>query len=210
MNKTGVMVVVSGFSGVGKGTIIKSLVSQYDNYALSISATSRMPRKGECDGVHYFFKTREQFEQMIQEKKLIEYAQYVNNYYGTPADYVFSQMEAGKDVILEIEVQGALQIKHKYPQAVLVFIAPPSAAELERRLVGRGTEPEETIRERLTQAARESYYMDRYDYIIVNDKLEHCVSQLHDLIQCQHDKCAYQQQFIEDMKDDLKIFLKGE
>ncbi|MCI6675586.1 MAG: guanylate kinase [Clostridiales bacterium] len=210
MNQTGVMVVVSGFSGVGKGTIIKSLVSQYDNYALSISATSRMPRKGECDGVHYFFKTREQFEQMIQEKKLIEYAQYVNNYYGTPADYVFSQMEAGKDVILEIEVQGALQIKHKYPQAVLVFIAPPSAAELERRLVGRGTEPEETIRERLTQAARESYYMDRYDYIIVNDKLEHCVSQLHDLIQCQHDKCAYQQQFIEDMKDDLKIFLKGE
>ncbi|MGN0397366.1 MAG: guanylate kinase [Candidatus Fimimorpha sp.] len=210
MNQTGVMVVVSGFSGVGKGTIIKSLVSQYDNYALSISATSRMPRKGECDGVHYFFKTREQFEQMIQEKKLIEYAQYVNNYYGTPADYVFSQMEAGKDVILEIEVQGALQIKHKYPQAVLVFIAPPSAVELERRLVGRGTEPEETIRERLTQAARESYYMDRYDYIIVNDKLEHCVSQLHDLIQCQHDKCAYQQQFIEDMKDDLKIFLKGE
>lgn len=210
MNQTGVMVVVSGFSGVGKGTIIKSLVSQYDNYALSISATSRMPRKGECDGVHYFFKTREQFEQMIQEEKLIEYAQYVNNYYGTPADYVFSQMEAGKDVILEIEVQGALQIKHKYPQAVLVFIAPPSAAELERRLVGRGTEPEETIRERLTQAARESYYMDRYDYIIVNDKLEHCVSQLHDLIQCQHDKCAYQQQFIEDMKDDLKIFLKGE
>lgn len=210
MNQTGVMVVVSGFSGVGKGTIIKSLVSQYDNYALSISATSRMPRKGECDGVHYFFKTREQFEQMIQEEKLIEYAQYVNNYYGTPADYVFSQMEAGKDVILEIEVQGALQIKHKYPQAVLVFIAPPSAAELERRLVGRGTEPEETIRERLTQAARESYYMDRYDYIIVNDKLEHCVSQLHDLIQCQHNKCAYQQQFIEDMKDDLKIFLKGE
>ena len=210
MEQTGVMVVISGFSGVGKGTIIRNLMEKYKNYALSISATSRAPRAGEKEGVHYFFKTREEFEAMIQEEKLIEYAQYVNNYYGTPADYVFAQMEAGKDVILEIEVQGALQIKEKYPQAVLIFIAPPTAEELKRRLTGRGTESEETIQARLAQGANESKDMDRYDYIIVNDKLEHCVTQLHKLIQCQHNRCSYQNQFIEDMKEDLKIFLKGE
>lgn len=210
MRQTGVMVVISGFSGVGKGTVIKHLMERYHNYALSISATSRNPREGEYEGIHYFFKTKEEFEQMIQEGKLIEYAQYVNNYYGTPADYVYSQMNDGKDVILEIEVQGALQVKAAYPQAILIFIAPPSAGELKRRLSERGTESDEIVQARLAQAAKESHYMDRYDYIIVNDKLEHCVNQLHELIQCQHHKCLYQEQFIEDMKEDLKIFLKGE
>ncbi len=210
MKQTGIMVVISGFSGVGKGTVIKYLTEKYDNYALSISATSRSPREGECEGVHYFFKDRKEFEQMIREEKLIEYAQYVNNYYGTPADYVYSQMNAGKDVILEIEVQGALQVKEKYPHATLIFIAPPSAEQLEKRLSGRGTESEETVLARLAQAAKESHYMDRYDYVIVNDKVEHCADQLHDLIQCQHKKCSHQEQFIKDIKEDLKIFLKGE
>ena len=174
MNK-GILVVVSGFSGAGKGTIMKELMKQYDNYALSISATSRAPREGEVEGREYFFKTKEEFEQLISEGKFIEYAQYVNNYYGTPSDYVFSQMEQGKDVILEIEIQGALQVKEKYPNTLLVFVTPPTAEELKRRLVGRGTEDMATIEARLHRANEEAEYMNHYDYIVVNDNLEVCV-----------------------------------
>mgnify|MGYP000729754057 CR=1 FL=1 len=133
----GILIVLSGFSGSGKGTIMKELMKKYsEQYALSISATTRSPRPGETDGVEYFFKTKEQFEKMIADDELIEYAKYVDNYYGTPKAYVEEQLEAGKNVILEIEIQGALNIKKMYPDAVLLFIMPPSAEELERRLVG--------------------------------------------------------------------------
>ena len=142
MNQRGILVVVSGFSGSGKGTLMKALLEKYDNYALSISATTRQPRAGEENCREYFFVTKEQFQEMIREDQLIEYAQYVDNYYGTPKAYVEKQMDAGKDVILEIEIQGALKVKEQFPETLLVFIMPPSAEELKRRLVGRGTETE--------------------------------------------------------------------
>ena len=137
MREKGILIVVSGFSGSGKGTIMKELLKQYDNYALSISATTRNPRPGEEDGREYFFKTVEDFEKMIAKEELIEYARYVDNYYGTPRAYVEEQLEAGKDVILEIEIQGALKVKEKFPDTLLLFVTPPSAEELKSRLVGR-------------------------------------------------------------------------
>ena len=148
----GILLVISGFAGTGKGTLVQELLKRYDNYALSVSATTRDPRPGEEDGVHYFFKTKEEFEQMIQEKKLIEYACYVGNYYGTPKEYVQEQLENGKDVILEIEIQGALKIKEQFPETLLLFMVPPSAQVLEDRLRGRGTETEEVVQIRLRRA----------------------------------------------------------
>ena len=137
----GILIVVSGFSGSGKGTIMKELMKKHSEYyALSISATTRNPRPGEQDGVEYFFRTREEFERMIAEDELVEYAEYVGNYYGTPKAYVEEQLNAGKDVILEIEIQGALKVKEKFPDTLLLFVTPPSAEELKKRLVGRGTE----------------------------------------------------------------------
>ena len=127
MREKGILIVVSGFSGSGKGTIMKELLKQYDNYALSISATTRNPRPGEEDGREYFFKTVEDFEKMIAKEELIEYARYVDNYYGTPRAYVEEQLEAGKDVILEIEIQGALKVKEKFPDTLLLFVTPPSS-----------------------------------------------------------------------------------
>ena len=166
MDNQGVLAVISGFSGAGKGTLMRALLERYDNYALSISATTRAPREGEVDGREYFFKTREEFEQMIEHDELVEYAQYVGNYYGTPKEYVFSNLKAGKDVLLEIEIQGALKIKKKFPEAVLIFVTPPSAGELRNRLAGRGTETPEKIAARLSRAAEESKQMDDYDFIL--------------------------------------------
>ena len=207
MSRKGILAVVSGFSGAGKGTLMKALLSGYaDQYALSISATTRGPRVGEVDGREYFFKTKEQFEQMIAEDALIEHACYVGNYYGTPKSYVMEQLEAGKNVILEIEIQGALAVKEKFPDTLLLFVTPPSAAELEHRLRGRGTETEEVIKNRLKRAVEEAEYMDRYDYILVNDDLETCVKEMHELIQAQRHKTSQNQEFIAEMKEDLKQF----
>ena len=187
MNKKGILAVVSGFSGAGKGTLMKELLNQHqDQYALSISATTRKPREGEEHGREYFFLTVEEFQNMIAEDALIEHACYVGNYYGTPRSYVEEQMAAGRDVILEIEIQGALEVKKKFPDTLLLFVTPPSAEVLEERLRGRGTETEEVIRERLKRASQEAMYMDQYDYILVNDNLETCVEQMHQLIQSQH------------------------
>ncbi len=204
MSEQGILIVVSGFSGAGKGTLIKAMLEKYHNYALSISATTRMPREGEEDGREYFFVTRERFEQMIQDEQLIEYAQYVNNYYGTPRQYVFQQMADGKDVILEIEIQGALKIKKRFPEALLLFVMPPSADELKRRLVGRGTETMEVIDQRLHRAAEEAEGMTSYDYILINDKLDACVEAMHQLIQAQHRRVSSNLDFIEQMKSELK------
>ena len=155
MNQRGILIVVSGFSGAGKGTLMKELMKRYEEtYALSVSATTRNPREGEVDGREYFFKTTEEFEKMIAKEELIEYARYVENYYGTPRTYVEQQLEAGKDVILEIEIQGALKVKERFPDTLLLFVTPPSAKELRRRLVGRGTETMEVIESRLARAVR--------------------------------------------------------
>ena len=204
MGERGILTVVSGFSGAGKGTVMKEIMGRYENYALSISATTRKPRPGEEDGREYFFKTVEEFEKMIAKEELIEYARYVDNYYGTPKAYVVEQLEAGKDVILEIEIQGALKVKEKFPQTLLLFIAPPTARELRNRLKGRGTETEDVINGRMDRAKEEAEGMDQYDYLIVNDVLEECVEQVHQIIQGEHRRCCRNKAFIKHMKEELK------
>ena len=211
MNRRGILIVVSGFSGSGKGTLMKELLSRYEEaYALSISATTRKPREGEVDGREYFFKTREEFEKMIAKDELIEYARYVENYYGTPREYVEQQLEAGKDVILEIEIQGALKMKEAFPDTLLLFITPPSAEELKRRLVGRGTETMEVIESRMKRAVEEAEGMNRYDYLIINDDLETCARQMHTIIQGEHHRSFRNTVFMEEIKEDLSRSLKGE
>ena len=203
MNQQGILVVVSGFSGAGKGTLMKELLKRYDNYALSVSATTRQPREGEKDGEDYFFVNREYFQQMIEEGRLVEYAQYVNHYYGTPRDYVEKKMAEGKDVILEIEIQGALKVKKRFPDALLIFVTPPSAGELRRRLVGRGTETIEVINARLRRAAEEASGMEAYDYLLINDEINACVEQMHQLITLQHSKTCYHLDFLSRMREEL-------
>ena len=203
MNQQGILVVVSGFSGAGKGTLMKELLKRYDNYALSVSATTRQPREGEKDGEDYFFVNREYFQQRIEEGRLVEYAQYVNHYYGTPRDYVEKKMAEGKDVILEIEIQGALKVKKRFPDALLIFVTPPSAQELRRRLVGRGTETIEVIGARLRRAAEEASGMEAYDYLLINDEIDACVEQMHQLITLQHSKTCYHLDFLSRMREEL-------
>lgn len=204
--KRGMLVVISGFSGSGKGTLMKKLLENYDNYSLSISATTRQPRPGEVDGKDYFFKSREEFFDMIKKDELLEYAKYVDNFYGTPKAYVESEMANGKDVILEIEMQGALKIKAKHPKSLLVFVTPPTVAELERRLRSRGTETEEVIKKRLTRAAEEAEGIEAYDYIVINDDLDKTVRHLHYLIQEQHMRVRAQIGFVESIRNDLRRF----
>lgn len=204
MNDHGLLVVVSGFSGAGKGTIMKELLKRYNKYALSISATTRSPRQGEVDGREYFFVTEEHFKEMIETDALIEYAQYVNHYYGTPKDYVDSQMEQGRDVILEIEIQGALKVKKRFPEAVLVFVMPPNAMELKRRLVGRGTESMDVINARLKRAADEAEGMEAYDYILINDNIDACVEEMHRMISVQHNRVSNNMAFLSQIREELK------
>lgn len=210
MNKKGILTVVSGFSGAGKGTLMKALLAKYDNYALSVSMTTRQPRPGEVDGKDYFFVTKEEFEKNIAEGKLIEHAQYVENYYGTPKDYVFEQIEAGKDVLLEIEIQGALQIKKKFPDALLLFVTTKNADILVNRLKGRGTEELDVIYKRLSRAAEESEGIEEYEYLIVNDVLDECVDNMHDIIQNAKLKASRNKDFINEIRSELKALSKGE
>lgn len=189
--------------------MVKKLLQTYDSYALSISMTTRQPREGERDGVEYFFRDKEQFEQTIAENGLIEYACYCGNYYGTPKAYVEEQLSAGKDVILEIEIQGALKVKEQFPESLLLFVTPPSAAELERRLVGRGTENEEVIRRRLARASEESEGMEAYDYIVVNDNLDVCVEEIHRLVDAARRAPVRREAFIKEIREELKGFAKG-
>lgn len=209
MNKEGILIVVSGFSGAGKGTIMKALLERYDNYALSISATTRNPRPGEEEGKAYFFKTTEEFEKMIAQDDLIEYAMYVGNYYGTPKAYVEEQMQAGKDVILEIEIQGAMKIKEQFPESLLLFVTPPSAEELQKRLVGRGTETADVIAQRLARAYEESEGMDAYDYIVVNDDLDECAAAVQKYVEAAKNVPSRRREFIKKIREELKGFAKG-
>ena len=204
MKNKGLLLVISGFSGAGKGTVMKEIMKKYDDYALSISATTRLPREGEVDGREYFFKTVEQFKQMINENKLIEYANYVGNYYGTPKEYVENHLEAGKNVILEIEIQGALNIKKLYPDAVLMFIMPPDAKELENRLRGRGTEDEKTVHARLMRAAEEAEGVEAYDYIVVNDDVTKCAERINDIVICEKSKASNNLAVINNIRRELK------
>ena len=203
MNQSkGNLVVVSGFSGAGKGTVIRDLVDRYD-YQLSVSATTRKPRKGEVDGVHYFFHTKEEFEKLIQEDGFIEYACYVDNYYGTPRHFVEEKLEDGKTVILEIEVQGAMAVRDRYPEAILIFITAPSAKELMDRLSGRGTESREEAEKRMHRAMEEAESMDAYDYIVCNEKgkVSECADTISAIIRAENCRRERQQDFVREMKD---------
>ena len=210
MNRQGILIVVSGFSGAGKGTIMKELTERYEGYALSVSATTRSPRPGEEDGKAYFFKSVEEFEQMIADGALIEYARYVSNYYGTPRSYVEEQLAAGHDVILEIEIQGARKIKEQYPDAVLLFVTTNDAQTLKDRLTGRGTESEEVIRNRLLRAAQEAEGIEEYDYLVVNDDLDTCVNEVHGIITSEHLKMRRRLEFVTNIREDLQGLMKGE
>lgn len=215
----GILVVVSGFSGSGKGTIMKSLMKQHgEDYALSVSATTRAPRPGEKHGVDYFYLSVDEFESMIEHGELIEYAKYVNNYYGTPKAYVEEQLSSGRSVILEIEMQGARKIKEQFPDTVLMFISAPTADEIRNRLYGRGSETEDVINARMHRAYEESLDVDCYDYLVINDDLEASVRCVHDIIQnecmnTQENNEAYRlsenKEFINNMREELLRFSKG-
>ena len=210
MNENGILIILSGFAGSGKGTIIKELLKKYDNYALSVSATTRAPREGEEDGVHYFFKTEEEFKEMIEKGELLEYANYVGNYYGTPRAYVEEQLARGMNVILEIETEGALNIKRVYHDAVLVFVMPPSVEEIYNRLKKRGTESDEMIRKRMIKAGFEISVVDRYDYLMINDVLSESVELFNSIVNCQHMAVSRNLGYINDKKKEFERFLSME
>ena len=201
---------MSGFSGAGKGTLMKRLLECYDNYALSISMTTRGPRPGEEHGKHYFFVKKDEFEKAIENDGLIEYAQYCGNYYGTPKAYVEQCLQEGKDVILEIEIQGALKIKKKFPDAILIFVTPPDAAELRHRLVGRGTETSDVIDRRLSRAVEEAKGIENYDYIVINDELDRCMEDIHAIVKAAHCKAERSILKIKEISQELSMFSKGE
>ena len=203
MDKKGFLIVISGFSGVGKGTVVKRLVQDY-GYSLSISATTRAPREGEVDGREYYFKTKEDFMNLIDYNGFIEWAVYVENYYGTPHAFVEKELAAGHNVILEIEVQGAMNIKEQYPDAILIFLTAPSAAELRNRLVGRGTEEAAVIEKRMQRAVEESANMESYEYIVVNDDLDQCVKDVNSVIVARGCMIEENKEFMKQMKAELK------
>lgn len=204
MIKKGLLIIISGFSGTGKGTAIKKLLELYPNdYCLSISATTRNPREGEVHGREYFFKTKEDFEEMIMKQELIEYTQYVDNYYGTPKEYVEDQMDAGHNIILEIEIDGALNVKKLCPDALLIFLLPPSIKELEKRLRERGTESEDVIADRIKRASEESKVIREYDYVVVNDTIDDCVSTIHNIVEIEGLKVYRQEEVIHNIEQEL-------
>lgn len=201
MMRQGVLIVISGFSGAGKGTVVKRLM-ETNRYQLSISATTRKPREGEVDGREYFFLSREEFLKRVNEGRFLEWAEYSGNCYGTPRDFVMKTMAGGRDVILEIEAQGALQVKEQFPAAGLIFLAAPSMEKLKVRLSGRGTESEEQVATRLAQARREIEQMHRYDYIVVNDDLDECVQRVEQIIETLHDRSGEKQALVGSLREE--------
>ena len=205
MTKRGLLIVLSGPSGVGKGTVRAAIFSKGEQkFVYSISATTRLPRTGETDGVDYFFKTREEFEQMIQNKQLLEYAEYVGNYYGTPLEYVENTLAKGKDVFLEIDVQGAIQVRELMPEGVFIFLTPPDLNELESRIVNRGTDSDEVIAKRMKTAREELELMKYYDYSVVNDTVDNAVQKIEAIIQTEHLRIIRNLDTIEELEEILE------
>ncbi len=205
MSKKGILTVISGFSGSGKGTVVKELVKNY-GYAVSVSATTRQPRTGEREGIEYFFVSKEDFEKTIAEDGFLEHAEFVDNYYGTPKKYVDEMLDAGKDVILEIEVNGGLQVHSKRPDTVMIFMVPPSADELRSRLTNRGTEDMEKIDKRLARAYEETQYIDSYDYIVVNNDVTECMQSIHNIILSEKSRVRYNPELKSSIINDYKRF----
>lgn len=188
--ESGILFVLSGPSGAGKGTVCQALMQQMPDMCLSVSVTTRAPRPGEQHGVNYFFKTKEQFEEMINKDQLLEYARVYDNYYGTPREFVDQKLREGVDVLLEIDIQGAMQVKQHYPQGVFLFLIPPSATELEARILGRGTETDESFRQRFGAARSELQMMQEYDYVVVNDVVEAACERIEAIVTAEH--CSVQ------------------
>lgn len=209
MNRKGILLVLSGFAGSGKGTICKELLNRYKNYAFSVSATTRAPREGETDGVDYFFISKDKFQEMIENGEFLEYANYVTNSYGTPKKYVENMLNEGKDVILEIECQGALSVKTVFPEAVLVFVMPPTVQEIYNRLHKRDTETEEVILKRMERGSEEVNVIERYDYLLINDDLSETVEELNDIVNSSRHTPERNEALIEDIKQQFTDFLGG-
>lgn len=208
MKKKGLLIVLSGPSGSGKGTICKSFLEKNEKVGLSISATTRAPRDGEVDGTHYFFIDKPKFEEMIQKKELLEYVHVFDNYYGTPKKYVDDKIESGDDVILEIEIEGAKNIKTSYPDAVLIFVLPPTIEELRRRICSRGTETMEQIEKRLDRSIREISEIEQYSYFIVNDDLEYSVKELEAIVLAEKNRVSRYTKQIRELYQDYKNKMK--
>ena len=209
-SRVGNLFVVSGPSGAGKGTLLSQVIERIPDAWVSVSATTRSPRPGEIEGVHYFFLDTDHFKSLVEQDGFLEWAQVHDNYYGTLKQSVIDHMNAGDQVILEIDVQGALQVRKALPEAHLVFIEPPSLEELERRLVGRGTEDEATIKARLQRARDEAKGVENYNYIVINDKVDDCVEAIHSIVNSEKRKAVNNMSLINNIKEELKAYEKGE
>ena len=198
MTKEGLKIIISGPSGSGKGTIVKELIKNPQSI-ISVSATTREPRPGEVHGEHYFYTTREDFEQMIRDKMLLEHAEFCGNYYGTPRAFVDETTQNGKNIILEIEVEGALQVKAMYPEAIFIFVIPPSMEELRERLVGRKTETIDVIEKRLKRAKEELLYFKEYDYVVVNNSVDQAAKAIQNIIDAESQRSSNYKQEIENI-----------
>lgn len=206
MKRRGLLIVVSGPSGVGKGTICKELFKSSDDIHLSVSVTTRAAREGEIHGKNYFFIGKEAFQSMIENDELLEYAQVYDNYYGTPKGFVMDQLELGRDILLEIDIQGALQVKERYPEGVFVFIVPPSMEELRNRIVGRGTETLEAINKRFSSAYDEIDLMSNYDYYIINDTVQKATKRLQCILEAERYRILPENvtELIQELKEEKK------
>ncbi len=205
----GKLLIISGFSGVGKGTIVEKMLEAFDNYKISISCTTRDPRPAEEDGVHYHFISKDDFEKMIENDELLEHAKYVDNYYGTPKKFVDDCLERGDNVILEIESEGARKVKDKMPEAIMIFVLPPSAKHLKDRLVGRGSEDLEAIEKRLNKAVEETDAMKHYDFFVVNDDIDTAADNIDKIVSNANPDLPSEDEVL-NIKKDIINFSKGE
>lgn len=204
----GLLIVLSGPSGVGKGTVRAAVFANNQfQYVYSVSATTRAQRPGEVDGKDYYFVSREEFETMIQNEDLLEYAEYVGNYYGTPIQKIEENLAAGHDVFLEIEVQGAMKVKERMPEGIFIFLAPPNLEELESRITGRGTDAAHVIQERMATAKEEIELMQHYDYVVVNDQVQHAVDKINAIIQSEHLKV---ERVVDQIRHDMETYYEKE